>query len=156
MPRPGGKKFGIKVVMPEGMQCQPVYGAFLIDSFSHMVDRSVGGRKDEYVARMLKGLLQATGYVLDPHTACGVRAAEDLKSQLGAGPVVCLACAHHGKFPAAIEAAGVTAPPEKALTDLLSVPHRKDVLENSARAVIDFVEKTMASRKPAAKKARTA
>ena len=29
-------------------------------------------------------------------------------------------------------------------------------LENSARAVIDFVEKTMASRKPAAKKARTA
>ena len=89
-----------------------------------------------------------------------MRAAEDLKSQLGAGPVICLACAHHGKFPAAIEAAlgadAKSVPPEKALTDLLSVPHRKDILENSARAVIDFVEKTMASRKPAAKKARTA
>ena len=63
MPRPGRKKFGIQVVMPEGMQCQPVYGAFLIDSFSYMVDRSVGRRKDYYVARMLKGLWQATGYV---------------------------------------------------------------------------------------------
>ena len=35
----------------------------MIDSFSYMVDRSVGRRKDDYVARMLKGLLQATGYV---------------------------------------------------------------------------------------------
>ena len=116
-------------------------------------------QKEEILAT-IKSRKEATGYVLDPHTACGVRAAEDLKSQLGAGPVICLACAHHGKFPAAIEAAlgddAKSVPPEKALTDLLSVPHRKDILENSARAVIDFVEKTMASRKPAAKKARTA
>ena len=116
-------------------------------------------QKEEILAT-IKSRKEATGYVLDPHTACGVRAAEDLKSQLGAGPVICLACAHHGKFPAAINAAlgddAKSVPPEKALTDLLSVPHRKDILENSARAVIDFVEKTMASRKPAAKKARTA
>ena len=116
-------------------------------------------QKEEILAT-IKSRKEATGYVLDPHTACGVRAAEDLKSQLGSGPVICLACAHHGKFPAAIEAAlgadAKSVPPEKALTDLLSVPHRKDILENSARAVIDFVEKTMASRKPAAKKARTA
>ena len=63
--------------------------------------------------------------------------------------MICLACAHHGKFPAAINAAlgddAKSVPPESALTDLLSVPHRKDILENSARAVIDFVEKTMAS-----------
>ena len=63
MPRPGKKKFGIQVVMPEGMQRQPVYGAFLIDSFSYMVDRSVGRRDDYYVARMLKELWQVTGYV---------------------------------------------------------------------------------------------
>ena len=116
-------------------------------------------QKEEILAT-IKSRKEATGYVLDPHTACGVRAAEDLKSQLGSGPVICLACAHHGKFPAAINAAlgddAKSVPPEKALTDLLSVPHRKDILENSARAVIDFVEKTMASRKPAAKKARTA
>ena len=93
-------------------------------------------QKEEILAT-IKSRKEATGYVLDPHTACGVRAAEDLKSQLGSGPVICLACAHHGKFPAAIEAAlgadAKSVPPEKALTDLLSVPHRKDILENSAR-----------------------
>jgi len=119
-----------------------------------------GSVQKEGILETIKAHKNKTGYVLDPHTACGVRAAEDLKSTLGEGPVICLACAHHGKFPAALEAAlgadAASVPEEKALTDLLSVPHRKDVLENSARAVIDFVEKTMASRGPPAKKARNA
>lgn len=99
------------------------------------------------------------GYILDPHTACGVRAAEDLKSELGEGPVVCLACAHYGKFPAAIDAAlgdkAASVPEEKALTDLLKVPHRKTILANSAAAVIEFIEETVGGpKKPAAKKAK--
>ena len=49
--------------MPEGMQRQPVYGAFLIDSFSYMVDQSVGWREDCYVARLLRRIWDVTGKV---------------------------------------------------------------------------------------------
>ena len=42
VPVPGVKKFGIQVVMPEGVHLQSVCGAFLIDSFSYMVDQSKG------------------------------------------------------------------------------------------------------------------
>lgn len=103
------------------------------------------------------------GYVLDPHTACGVGAYEQLKGDLGVGPVVCLACAHHAKFPESVkEAVGKAAydalPEEKALTDLLKVPHRKTVLDNTAEAVIAFVEKTLLERaeanSPSKKKAK--
>lgn len=104
-----------------------------------------------------------TGYVLDPHTAIGVAAAENLRPQLGDGPVVCLACAHHAKFPTAVvkaigEADLATVPEEKNLTKLLSVPHRKNLLANSVNAVVEFVENTMREKetaaKPAAKKAK--
>ena len=63
VPVPGVKKFGIQVVMPEGADLQPVYGAFLIDSFSFMVDQSNGWREDHYVARMLSYIWDVTGKV---------------------------------------------------------------------------------------------
>ncbi|KAJ1448896.1 tryptophan synthase beta subunit-like PLP-dependent enzyme [Pelagophyceae sp. CCMP2097] len=92
-----------------------------------------------------------TGYVLDPHTAIGVAAGAKMRAALGAGPVVCLACAHHGKFPAAIEQAlgadGYAALPlEPLLNDLLSKPLRKNLLKNSQAAVVEFLEQTLAAR----------
>jgi threonine synthase len=103
----------------------------------------------------------AKGYVLDPHTAIGVAAATDLATKLGDGPIVCLACAHHAKFPTAVEEAiGVDAlakvPEEKALTALLKGPLRKTTLDNSEAVVIDFIESTMLGRadEPATKKAK--
>ena len=63
VPVPGVKKFGIKVVMPEGADLQPVCGAFLIDSFSYMVDQSKGWREEYYVARVLRCIWDATGKV---------------------------------------------------------------------------------------------
>ena len=63
-----------------------------------------------------------------------------------------------GKFPAAIEAAlgkDADVPEEKALTDLLKQPQRKNVVANSASAVTEFIEKALAANsKPAAKKPR--
>ena len=116
-------------------------------------------QKPELLATIQKWQTK-TGYVLDPHTAIGVRAVEDLGADLGEGPVVCLACAHYGKFPAAVEAAlgdkAADIPEETNLTKLLKVPHRKTILANSAAAVIEFIEETMAGlpKKPAAKKAK--
>jgi threonine synthase len=45
----------------------------------------------------------ATGYVLDPHTATGVRAGRELAG--GDYPVICLATAHPAKFPEAVNLA---------------------------------------------------
>lgn len=45
----------------------------------------------------------ATGYVLDPHTATGVKAGKDLSG--GEYPVICLATAHPAKFPDAVNQA---------------------------------------------------
>src|SRR5210317_1996898 len=45
----------------------------------------------------------ATGYVLDPHTATGVKAGKDLAG--GDYPVICLATAHPAKFPDAVHQA---------------------------------------------------
>ena len=66
---PGKKKHGITVVLPEGydrdpaaFEHQPVYGAFLVDSFSYMVEHG-SWRTEYYLARLLKELWLETGYV---------------------------------------------------------------------------------------------
>ncbi len=72
----------------------------------------------------------AAGYVCDPHTAVGLRAARSL----GLGrdrPVVCLATAHPAKFPDAVERATGSRPPLPAkLGDLLARPEHVDGLAN--------------------------
>ncbi|NIA08723.1 MAG: threonine synthase [Nitrospiraceae bacterium] len=45
------------------------------------------------------------GYILDPHSAVGVAAAERLRPDLPEGPTVCLATAHPAKFPEAVSRA---------------------------------------------------
>ena len=89
-----------------------------------------------------------TGYVLDPHTACGVAAGLKLRPDAST-TLVCLACAHHAKFPDAVEKAIGKAnlanlqPKETALTDLLDLPLRNVTLQNDIRAVADFIDTTM-------------
>ncbi|KAH8052761.1 hypothetical protein JL722_9894 [Aureococcus anophagefferens] len=95
-----------------------------------------GSCQQPQILATIKKWHEKTDYVLDPHTAVGVYCAEQLKATLGPGPVVCLACAHHGKFPTSIEKAIGAAtlaevPEEKNLTDLLDLPKRKNVLVNS-------------------------
>ena len=49
----------------------------------------------------MKEVYEASGYVLDPHSAVGVAAARELGSKPDV-PMVCLACAHWAKFPDAL------------------------------------------------------
>ncbi len=49
-------------------------------------------------------MLDVAGQVLDPHTACGVKAASDARGD-PATPMVVLGTAHAAKFPDAVEAA---------------------------------------------------
>ncbi|TGD76101.1 threonine synthase [Mangrovimicrobium sediminis] len=79
-------------------------------------------------------------YLLDPHSAIGVRAA--LESGVDAAvPVVTLATAHPAKFPDAVRSAGLT---EEVglplhLRDLFERPERCEVLPNDLAAVRAFM-----------------
>ncbi len=79
-------------------------------------------------------------YLLDPHSAIGVKAA--LESGLEAGiPVVTLATAHPAKFPAAIVEAGVEEEPALPLhlKDLYQREERYEVLPRDLAAVQAFM-----------------
>src|SRR5690606_3569282 len=88
-------------------------------------------------ARTIGQTRAETGYLLDPHTAVGVKVA---RSHLSATPMVTLATAHPAKFPAAVAAAsGVEPPLPTWLADLHERPERLSVLANDPRAVEDFI-----------------
>ncbi len=78
------------------------------------------------------------GYLLDPHTAVGVKAALELRDPHR--PVVCLATAHPAKFGAAVaQAIGSepTLPP--ALADLANKESRCTILDADTGTVRDFI-----------------
>jgi threonine synthase len=80
------------------------------------------------------------GYVLDPHTATGVRAARARLAKDPATPVVALATAHPAKFPDAIErAVGLRPRLPDAIAARLEGPERFTVLDNDEARVAAFI-----------------
>ena len=79
-------------------------------------------------------------YLLDPHSAIGVRAARgaDVDPAL---PVITMATAHPAKFPAAIERAGIGVEPHLPLhlADLFEREERFEVIDNDLAAVQSFM-----------------
>lgn len=82
---------------------------------------------------------QETGYILDPHTAVGVRAGLDLReSDI---PMVCLATAHPAKFGEAVRTAlgqEPELPPE--LQGLTEREPRCEILDADQKVIRDFIE----------------
>lgn len=71
---------------------------------------------DEETLSLIKEIYTAEGYMLDPHGAVAVKAADELHSKLGSEPLLCLATAHPAKFPEAIkEALGLKELPDEAM-----------------------------------------
>ena len=80
-----------------------------------------------------------SGYLIDPHTACGVVAAEKVLPR-GEVPQVILSTAHPAKFPDALEEiTGVRPALPARLHTLLTDPERFTVLPNDLAAVRRFV-----------------
>ncbi len=77
---------------------------------------------DEETRAVIADVHRRTGRALDPHTAVGVGAVERAAG-LPDAPVVCLATAHAGKFPDAVEAATGTRPP---LPDRYADQHERE------------------------------
>jgi len=82
----------------------------------------------------------SNGYLIDPHTAIGTKAAKVCHGESQAA-MVTLATAHPAKFPAAIEASGigVEAQLPSHLVDLFERPEAFDVLPNDLAEVQTFM-----------------
>ena len=80
------------------------------------------------------------GYLLDPHTAIGVRAARAALARDPATPRVVLATAHPAKFPDAVEkASGIRPELPEHLADLYARDERFSVVANDQGAVERFI-----------------
>ncbi len=80
-------------------------------------------------------------YILDPHTAVGVKAAEGIPG------AICLATAHPAKFGDAVnEAIGVEADPPPSLQGLMDKETRCALLEAESTVIKKFMQDTLAEK----------
>jgi threonine synthase len=93
------------------------------------------------VAEAIGRLRDESGYLMDPHTACGVVAAERALGENGSTPQVVLSTAHPAKFPDAIAAITGKRPalPER-LAGLLTAHERFTTIDNDLKEAERFVE----------------
>jgi threonine synthase len=95
---------------------------------------------EEDVADEIGATWREAGYLLDPHTAIGVRAARKLIADRPETPVVALATAHPAKFPDAVERATGQHPALPAhLADLMRRRERFTRTPNDQAAVERFI-----------------
>jgi len=95
---------------------------------------------DKETRGVIKKIHDATGEIVDPHTAVGLSAAWEFKEK--DTPMITLATAHPAKFPAAIKKARV----QMAENPLKKLFHKKEklaILPNSAGKVREFILKNL-------------
>jgi threonine synthase len=113
-------------------------------------DFDAAGASEAQVADAINEIRSATGYLLEPHTACAIKAADAVSAAVGetATPMIVLATAHPAKFPDAMRAiTGEDAPLPPRLAHLLTDPERTTPIENDLhaveRAIAEFAGVTM-------------
>ncbi|MDE1460466.1 threonine synthase [Spartinivicinus poritis] len=95
---------------------------------------------DEETVATIKQVYAETGYLLDPHTAIGVKAARRCRNSQ-VNPMITLATAHPVKFPDAIVQAGLASPElPHHLTDLFERQEHYQVLENKLTDVQQYIQ----------------
>jgi threonine synthase len=98
---------------------------------------------DELTCRTIREIWDQTGFLIDPHTATGVKAAQVCDRDPGI-PMITLGTAHPAKFSAAIEKAGLATPTlPPAMADLFEREERCTVLPNSLVAVTAFMQEKL-------------
>jgi threonine synthase len=91
-------------------------------------------------AMTIRSLVEATGFLADPHTAVAVAAAR-AESGLDASPMVVLSTAHAAKFPEAVERASGRVPEEPERLRLKLGQHERcATLPNDYGAVAAFID----------------
>ncbi len=113
-------------------------------------DFSAASASEADIAELIRRTRDETGYIAEPHTACGIIAAErTLKAS--AAPQVVLSTAHPAKFPDTMEAVlGERPQLPPRLASLMTDPERMTALPNDLAAVERFVEDRIAKAEPVA------
>ena len=100
---------------------------------------------DQKTLETIKNTWEETGYILDPHTATGVCAANHLRQQSdNNSAIVCLATAHPAKFPEAVnKAIGKFPPAPPAIAALDNLPCRSERIKADTNIVKAYMEKKL-------------
>ncbi|GAA0791266.1 threonine synthase [Marinobacterium sediminicola] len=94
---------------------------------------------DDTTCEVIKDVHAETGYLLDPHTAIGVKAARECWRDKSV-PMITLATAHPVKFPEPVVKAGLESPQLPAhMADLFEREERYEVLANDLSQVQSFI-----------------
>ena len=115
------------------------------------VDSSIeaGAANTDDILAAIRRCYESCDYLIDPHTACGYSAVGALVPVSAGGadasePTLCIATAHPAKFPQAIEqATGRDLARHPAIDALADLPTRCEAIGNDARAVGDFIIRTI-------------
>lgn len=98
---------------------------------------------DDQTIAMMRDCYAETGYMLDPHTAVGLHAAWQGRSDPTV-PMVALACAHPAKFPDAVEkATGIRPPLPPRMASLYDLPEKVKVMDNSLSGVQAYIRQSI-------------
>ena len=110
------------------------------DRFSSLGDVWTSRRTDDPATLEVIGrTYRDTGCLIDPHTAVGLAAAQELRTE--GEPTVVLATAHPAKFPDAVkQATGITPDLPDSMADLHERTERYAVLDNDLAAVRRYIE----------------
>ncbi|MFO1242831.1 MAG: threonine synthase [Rickettsiales bacterium] len=96
---------------------------------------------DAETSQTIRDIYQATGELLDPHTAVGVAAARKARSHMSK-PYITLSTAHPAKFPDAVKAAtGVTPELPPHMESIFEKKERFTSVQNDVDALKSFIEK---------------
>lgn len=100
---------------------------------------------EDATIKIMQDVFGETGYLLDPHTAIGVKAAREVRRNKDI-PMITLGTAHPVKFEEAVLRAGFEMPKlPHHLTNLMEREERMDVLPADLKAVHQFIaDKTFA------------
>jgi len=98
---------------------------------------------DETTCSVIKEVFDSQGYLLDPHTAIGLKAAQLCKND-DVTPMIALATAHPVKFSEAITKAGLAMPAlPQHLSDLLEREENYAVMPNALSEVESYIKQSL-------------
>ncbi|HDR28567.1 threonine synthase [Rhodovulum sp.] len=128
------------------MQALKDQGGFTISQGALQALREVfasGRASEEETGATIRATHEATGEILCPHSAVGVKVAQDQPAS--ATPMIALATAHPAKFPDAVAAAtGIRPPLPRRMADLYERPERVTVVDNDLGAIESLIEERRA------------
>jgi threonine synthase len=98
---------------------------------------------DDVTCEVIREVFENTEFLIDPHTAIGVKAARECNTNTKV-PMITLATAHPVKFSDAVLKAGLQTPPlPEHMSDLFEREECYSVVDNSFSAVTDYVRENL-------------